>query len=197
MTLRAAARAMIFAGVSLVAPAVLACGFEDPAAMQTGILNWVYPKALYVGTAVWQAQLDGRIETDPPLQTANKLFVNPGYRKAARTLDEFASRFSEHPEIQERDSFVVLLLEAMLWSRISIEHGQAILLPHIKTPDEGEAVIITHRVVLEAINRGKLAPIEAVDLGLMRLYGSEAAIFRTMALFERSVTATHLGLVTP
>ena len=195
--LASAVRALSIAGAGLLAPVAFACGFEDPAAMQTGFLNWEYPNALYVDTAVWRAQLDGRIETDPPLQTTNLLLVNPGFRKAMKTLEDFTVHLAGDPDPQHAQSFVVLFMEAMLWSRFEIGDGDAKLYPHIKAAADGETVVITHRVVLEAINRGALSAEEARRLGLMRLYGDDAAIAKTMAVFKLRMGANQLGSAAP
>lgn len=162
--------------------------------MQTGLLNWIYPKALYIDTAVWRAQLAGRIGTDPPLQTTNKLFINPGYRKAIRTLRDFADRFSGAAGPQRKHSVVVLLMEAMLWSRISVERGAAGLAPHISAPTDQEAVLITQRVVLAAITQGRITPKQAIALGLMRLYGSDDAIADATELLERPIRSAITGV---
>ena len=48
----------------LASPPSFACGFHDSVQLQKGILNWVYPDSLHVGTAVWMAQEAGRLARD-------------------------------------------------------------------------------------------------------------------------------------
>ncbi len=53
----ASARVAVMAALLAVAFPVAACGYHGNAAV--GALNVAYPNALWVRTAVWQAQLDG------------------------------------------------------------------------------------------------------------------------------------------
>jgi hypothetical protein len=50
-------RLATLAALIALAPAVMACGFHGNVAV--GALNVAYPNALWVRTAVWQAQLEG------------------------------------------------------------------------------------------------------------------------------------------
>jgi hypothetical protein len=158
------------------ATAALSCGFEDPAAMRKGFLNIIFPKALHVDTAVWQQQQAGRLPADPPVRPSRLLQANPAYSRALRTLQGLAS-VDPAAAGGTPVSFVVLLLEGMLWSRISIdESGTASLTPHIDGTNPGEAVLITHRVVLDSMSAGTLTLGEAVDLGVLRTYGDEVNV---------------------
>ena len=53
----------VCATLALAPGAAPACGLEDPSsiAVQRGMLQLAYPLALYVGTAVWQAQVAGAL----------------------------------------------------------------------------------------------------------------------------------------
>ena len=46
------------------APSELACGYHDAGSINRGMLNLVYPNALYVTSAVWKAQLVGLLSRD-------------------------------------------------------------------------------------------------------------------------------------
>ena len=88
------------AGLCVIAPAVVACGLEDPSSisMRRGMLNMAYPESLHVGTAVWQAQLAGRLPRDP---LASRGELTPEARatlrlvKANALLGQLAMRMSQ------------------------------------------------------------------------------------------------------
>jgi hypothetical protein len=60
---------------------------RDPSnvAFQRGILNFAFPKALYVQTAVWQAQQAGLLERDQSL-AGNRALL--GFRRASDALSD-------------------------------------------------------------------------------------------------------------
>ena len=92
------------------------------------------------------------------------------------TLSRFAQRLETGGNGKQGKSFVVLLLEPMLWSRIEPGAGSSSLRVHINQPADGEPVLITERVVLEAINQGTVSFEEAYQQGYLRLYGDKAGI---------------------
>jgi hypothetical protein len=153
-----------------------ACGFERPVDQQRGLLNWIYPDSFHIWTAIWQGQAQGKLGRDPALQSSGKLLVNSAYRKTMATLSRFAQRLETGGYGKQGKSFVVLLLEPMLWSRIEPGAGSSSLRVHINQPADGEPVLITERVVLEAINQGTVSFEEAYQQGYLRLYGDKAGI---------------------
>jgi hypothetical protein len=54
---RALIRAALLALAASASAPAWACGFLDPAQVRRGMMNWVYPDSLHVGTAVWVARL--------------------------------------------------------------------------------------------------------------------------------------------
>ncbi|MEE4238086.1 MAG: hypothetical protein V2I51_15305 [Anderseniella sp.] len=162
-----------------------ACGFERPVDQQRGFLNWIYPDSFHISTAIWQGQQKGMLGRDPALQSSSKLLVNPAYRKTMATLTIFAQRFEVGREGSNGKSFVVLLLEPMLWTRIEPGKGALSLTVHINQPTEGEPVLITERVVLEALNRGVVSFEQANQEGYLRIYGDEVGIAEVRRSFAR------------
>jgi len=153
-----------------------ACGFERPVDQQRGVLNWIYPDSFHIWTAIWQGQAQGKLGRDPALQSSGKLLVNSAYRKTMATLSRFAQRLETGRSGKQGKSFVVLLLEPMLWSRIEPGAGRGRLRVHINQPAKGEPVLITERVVLEAINQGTVSFEDAYQQGYLRLYGDKSGI---------------------
>jgi hypothetical protein len=167
-----------------------ACGFERPVDQQRGVLNWIYPDSFHIWTAIWQGQAQGKLGRDPALQSSGKLLVNSAYRKTMATLSRFAQRLETGRDGKQGKSFVVLLLEPMLWSRIEPGSGSSSLRVHINQPAKGEPVLITERVVLEAINQGTVSFEEAYQQGYLRLYGDEAGIAEIRGLLGRTKVET-------
>src|SRR5512139_1460539 len=56
---RALPAVLLLATLLASAPAVHACGLENPSSVNVGLLNLAYPDALHVRTAIWVAQRDG------------------------------------------------------------------------------------------------------------------------------------------
>lgn len=157
-----------------------ACGFENAAGMQKGMLNWIYPKSFYVDTAVWQAQQAGLLPIEEALPEKKTLLVNPGYRRAVRTIQDYANAVGAGNS-GKVGSVTLMLLEAIFYARISFGPAGVHVQPHITGPDNGEPLIITHRVVIEAIRTGSLGLDEALSLGVIRTYGDPARIDQALA----------------
>jgi hypothetical protein len=165
-----------------------ACGFENAAAMQKGMLNWIYPKSLYVDTAVWQAQQAGLLPIEEALPARKSMLVNPGYRRAVRTIQDYAGAIGAGAG-DKTGTVTIMLLEAIFYARISFGPAGAHVQPHIAGPDNGEPLFITHRVVMEAIRIGKLGLDEALAMGVIRTYGEPARIDEALAMLRPAANA--------
>ncbi len=167
-----------------LASAAGACGFDDPSSigMQRGMLNLAYPEALHVGTAVWQAQLAGRLPRDPVAQFGDLSPEQRGTLRLARArllLGRFAARLADDGAAAPRPSLAVVLLGPVMWSRL--ESGGRTLNPalHVAGPEAGDVVVVTDIAAIEAIAGGALSFGEALDLGVVRLYGRPADVAAT------------------
>ena len=168
----------IAVGIALFAvwTAAAACGLEDPNSIATrrGALNMAYPESLHVGTAVWQAQLAGRLPRDPLAQRGD---LTPEARatlrliKANASLGQLALRMSGATTVPARPNLAIVLLGPVLWSRF--EAGGVSVRPsvHVQGPEGGDVVVVTDIAVVEAIAGGSLGFAEAIELGVVRLYG--------------------------
>jgi hypothetical protein len=164
------------AALLAVTAAASACGLEDAdsIAMRRGALNMAYPEALHVGTAVWQAQLAGRLARDPLAQRGD---LTPEARaklrliKANASLGQLALRMSQRSTVEARPKLAIVLLGPVLWSRFEASSGSVRPTVHVEGPEGGDVVVVTDIAVVEAIAGGSLGFAEAIDLGVVRLYG--------------------------
>jgi len=133
-----------------------------------------YPESLHVGTAVWQAQLAGRLPRDPLAQRGD---LTPEARatlrliKANASLGQLALRMSGASSVPERPNLAIVLLGPVLWSRFEAGSGSIRPSVHVQGPEGGDVVVVTDVAVVEAIAGGGLGFAEAIDLGVVRLYG--------------------------
>jgi len=165
-------------GLALAAQvgAAYACGLEDPSSIATrrGALNIAYPESLHVGTAVWQAQLAGRLARDPLAQRGD---LTPDARatlrliKANAFLGQLALRMSQPSTVTARSNLAIVLLGPVLWSRFETASGPVRPSVHVQGPEGGDVVVVTDIAVVEAIAGGRLGFEEAIELGVVRLYG--------------------------
>jgi hypothetical protein len=174
---------LLVPGVALaaLAGAAFACGLEDPSSIATrrGVLNMAYPESLHVGTAVWQAQLAGRLPRDP---LAPRGDLTPEARAALRlikanaSLGQLALRMSGASNAVARPNLAMVLLGPVLWTRFDTGGGAARPSVHVTGPEAGDVVVVTEVAVVEAVTRGELGFGEALDLGVARLYGAPADV---------------------
>jgi hypothetical protein len=152
-----------------------ACGLEDPSsiAMQRGVLNVAYPQSLHVGTAVWQAQVAGRLPRDPLAQQGE---LTPEARGALRLLRagsllrQFAAKLAEQAATPHAP-IAVVLLGPVMWNRFEFDGAAVRPTLHAAGPQPGDVVVVTDIAVIEAVGAGTLTLPEALQGGLMRLYG--------------------------
>ena len=167
----------VVSAVVMIATAVpsFACGFEDPssATLQRGLLNWVYPKSLYVSTAVWQAQMAGIVAKDRPL-TGN--LAGLGLLKTQLQMRQLEFQIVAAAGARQVPRFSVVLLGPMLWTSYDEASGMVRASVHAKGPTPGDVVVVTDGVVVTALLTGSLTVREASDLGLIRFYGDDADI---------------------
>ncbi|KFC62378.1 hypothetical protein FG93_06078 [Bosea sp. LC85] len=164
--------------------AASACGFEDPkgADAARGALNWIYPEALHVTSAVWRAQLDGAIARDDRPAAARAL---TGYRKAAADLGALRDRLSATMDGEAPPTFSILLIGPMLWTRFApAQHGLGVV-THVEGAQTSDIVIVTDEPVVTALVSGRITPLAARQQGLLRLYGTRDGRDRVSAWLDR------------
>jgi hypothetical protein len=170
---------VIFASATPAIP----CGFEDPSSvtMQRGVLNFVYPKSLWVSTAVWQAQLAGLIPQQRSFSgdqaAVGLLLAQAQMRRLGRLTDEAAGA-GPVPR------FTVVLLGTMLWTTYDDTGGTVKACVHASGPKPGDVVMVTDQAVVAALLAGSLGVRDANDLGLIRYYGDDDDILQLVQVLD-------------
>lgn len=213
--------AVFFLLPTLTGGAALGCGYEDPQVVAMGALNLVYPESLHVGTAVWQAQAEGRLPRDfprdlpPPLRPVVRAFAAPLVAAAVVTpvatpdpasvaplleamnlLAQFRQRLDAAGQLTERPNLTTVFASKMLWARFVPGSEGVIARTHVAGPEPGDVVLITEAVVLRALLSGSMALDEVLERKLIRLYGETAdvsASVRWLATLPPSITKTGKG----
>jgi hypothetical protein len=164
--------AAVILAAALIRPATVeACGYHDPSLIARGVLNWTYPKALYVGTAVWQAEASGLLPRHG--QTPRDLFA---YQRLVRHLATLGERLSRSSTAHgQGSSFSMVLLDSMLWTRFAAVPDGYTVEVHAKGPSVGDVVLVTHGKVIQALAEGSFDAAVAEKHGLVRFYGAAAS----------------------
>lgn len=154
-------------------PVVLqACGYDNPQSIALGSLNWAYPDALYVRTAVSEAEASGLLPArdlgGPP-----NLFA---FHRATTAMKLFGNKLSS-PNLAEAGTTIsVVLIPQALWTRITFGPEGASVQGHVEGPDERDVVLVTEEKVVRALLDGKIDAPTAEKNGLVRYYGNPADI---------------------
>ena len=172
--------AVVTLAVAYVAAAT-ACGLEDPnsVAAQRGALQLAYPKALHVGTAVWQAQLAGALPRDALAQRGD---LSPEARsrlrliKANALIGRLADRLNGERTGVPHPGLAIVLVGPVMWSRFDAGDGPVKAQIHVAGPERGDVVAVTEIAVVEAIADGTIDVAGAIESGLMRLYGPPESV---------------------
>ena len=156
----------------LSAPTVLGCGYHNPQMVARGLLNLTYPKALYVSTAIWQAENVGVLPPRERRRTRDLL----AYHRMVSRLAALNAQVSKAADGDNaKVSFAVVLIDTMLWVRFApVADGYA-MRTHADGPGGSDVVVVTHSKVIAALASGRLNAGQAERYGLLRLYGSQNA----------------------
>lgn len=155
----------LIASVAL-APNTFACGFHSEATLMVGLLNHVYPKSLYVRTAVWQAE-DSGVLPRRSRESSKNLFAyhrTAAQLKSLENVTPMSSGDAAYP-------FAILLLDSVLWTRVTPSDDRYSVSVHVNGPAEDDVVVVTHGKVIGALLDGSLGAATAEAHGLVRFYG--------------------------
>jgi hypothetical protein len=193
---RASARAALTAWAAAVAlaaaSAAQACGYHDPASTSLGMLNWAYPDAMHVRTAVWMAQASGVLPRREPLLAADPLSTTFRLEQLMRLRDtqaalgELRHRIDTGLAGQPMPAFAMLMIGPMLWARFDSTSGSVNMVLHATGPVGDDVVIVTDEVVVAALAEGRLTAREARAQGLVKTYGTRQSVERISVLLDRS-----------
>jgi hypothetical protein len=183
-----------------------ACGYHDPSGYNVGMLNWAYPDALHVRTAVWMAQRDGSLAPAPSLPAfdpaSSQARLWQMLRLGATQAQLGALRASLDATVAGRPlpAFAVVLIGPMLWTRFDAADDGVRMAAHIPGPAPGDVVVVTDAAVLAALVDGSITFHSARERGLARLYGSSDAVERVSNILDATTPshrARHSQLVDP
>lgn len=164
--------------------AASACGFEDPKGVDAarGALNWIYPDALHVTSAVWRAQKDGVVARDARPEAVRALF---GYRKVTSDLAALRDRLTGTMEGGPVSAFSIVLIGPVLWSRFVPVADRVSFSAHTDGPQRDDIVIVTDEPVVAALVAGRITPLAAQERGLIRFYGPPDKLNTVAAWLQR------------
>jgi hypothetical protein len=175
-----------------VASPASACGFENPQAVALGTLNWAYPNALYVGTAVWQAEDAGLLPART--QSAGTQSAGPlAFYRAAALMKQFGAQLADANLGQAQTSVSVVLIPQVMWTRVQLGPEGISVRSHADGPSAGDVVIVTGEKVVRALLDGRLNATVAEDYGLLRLYGARQQVESVRAVMTRTTREDRAG----
>ncbi|CAH2401843.1 hypothetical protein [Mesorhizobium ventifaucium] len=158
-----------------------ACGYENPSALALGMLNWVFPNALYVRSAVWRAEKAGILPRPLPAGPAKGLFGS-GFRRAAASMARLGERMHTAAlTTGKAPSFAVVLIPAVMWTTYAPSPRGYVVRVHAEGPAKGDVVIVTDEKVVRALVDGSLDALSAERLGLVRFYGPAGEVRAALA----------------
>ena len=169
--------------MSVLIGSARACGYDSlPTVIKLqGLMNHIYPDSLHVTGAIWEQQKTGRL----PMPDGERIVARGAKRKSleAKALWQMAGLLhaisAEFRSAQSADYGVsVALVENMLWVQ---------MLPQSKDPKErfkldtgnpreGDIIVVTDEPVIDVISQGKMTVMEALQTGVIRLYGDPKSI---------------------
>ncbi len=172
------------AAVALASAAVIAgmgqgssCGYHSPVDVERGMLNWIYPDALHVTTALWQGRQAGIL----PQRAANPDLL--AYHKTVAFLQNWRRALQDGAAKDPPPAFSIVFIDTMLWSHFASAGDVLELRIHQDGPQPEDLVVISDEAVIATVLAGKLEAKDAVASGLIRIYGdsdSAARWLRTM-----------------
>lgn len=183
--------AAMLAGALLAEPA-WACALEgDDAMLQRSALNFAYPGALGVAHAVSLARRNGQLDRWRGLDEP----ASDGERRAQGwriwlSLAQLRARLAPASNANT-PALSIVLIEPMMWNRLAFEpatgkHRSGLALDvHSSGPVPDDVVAVTDEPVIERLNSGRLTAGEALELGLVRLYGRPSQVDAVRAWLAR------------
>lgn len=160
---------------------VRACGYDNPQSIQLGALNWAYPDALYVRSAVADAEAAGLLPTDEPVDDGG---ISP-LQHATEIMKEFGSKLFDQRLVDRHTKIAVVLLPQVMWTRFTIDPAGISMQEHGDGPSEHDLVIVTEEKVIHTLLDEKLGADTAENIGLIRYYGAAEDIAEVRAALAR------------
>ncbi len=175
---------LALAGASPFATSAYPCGYHSPEDVALGALNWIFPKALYVRTAVWQAEDAGIL----PARTASPAPAIDlvAFHRISADLKNFGERMNGAGIADDHSpNIAIVLIDTVLWTRFARGAGGYAVEVHAKGPASGDVVLVSHGKVVQAIAARSITPRAALENGLIRTYGPPDNIAKADELLNR------------
>lgn len=171
-----------------------ACEMPDQLIIKQTMLNISYPDALFVNGATWEMQQAGLLDmpSRERLTATGEKFDELESAALSETLEALASLGNAlHSASRQPHAISLVVVERMHWERFLPQPGQSYdpvetrcYLPcDIKTERAGDLVLVTSEPALRAIRDGVLPVSQAIELGLLRTYGTDAQLASFMEDF--------------
>lgn len=168
MQMRSVVLAAFLAVVGLQSGALYACGYDNPQSIALGSLNWIYPDALYVRTAVLQAERTGLLPPGNPGAQSGPF----AFHRATSAMKSFGAHLAD-PRLAETSTAIsVVLIPQVMWTRFEVGPEGVTVQGHAEGPLDGDVVIVTEEKVVRALVDQKLNSATAEENGLLRFYGN-------------------------
>jgi len=164
-----------------------ACGFHDPNSilLKRGVLNLVYPKALYVQGGISAAVRAELLQPEKPIRQGDLT----AFHRTAAVVTRWARRMDGAAPAET--SFSMVLLGPMLWTTFQAKPAGYRVSTHAKGPLPETPVIVTDIPVLKAMTAGDISTQMAARRNLIRLYGPPAQVVEVRHLLEASFSAVR------
>ena len=165
---------MITLSVAAATDTVHACGLE---AVINGGFTVSHPRSLEVAVAVAEARSAGVLPALGSDVASNDVLL----RQMIAHLRRLQSRLNAGRVAIDKGTsapFSLVLVGPGLWSHFHMTSGGVLARYHVDGPLDGEAVVLTHQLVLEALLRGSLTAEDALDQGLLVFSGDDADVVR-------------------
>jgi hypothetical protein len=156
------------------------------------MLNWAYPDALHVRTAVWMAQESGMLPAREPLPAAElptamvRLQQMVRLRATQARLGAVQGRLQTATDGEPMPAFAVVLIGQMLWTRFERNESVVTMVPHAAGPAPNDVVLVSDEAVIAAMVEGRMNAREARAQGVVKAYGPREGVERLSALLDRS-----------
>ena len=153
------------------AGAAFACGFDS---VMSDRFSAQHAKSLPVAFAIGDAVVAGALDSAAlaPIEAGPKGYWRAMARlqRLQQLLTEAAAEGTRFPDI------AVLLIDSQLWTRLRAGPSGYEIEAHAAGPAPGDVVIVTNEYVLARIDDGTLDARRALEMGVVAVDGSAAAV---------------------
>jgi hypothetical protein len=156
----------------------LACGYHG---LGNGLAP-AHPKSIEVAIAIRESLDRQVIEASPRLPAWTQL------ARIGRWLEQLRQRLAVGGDVEPPLPPVALVLvEARLWARYSMDYGKLSLASHVPGPVADDVVVLTGEPVLKALLDGSISAERALAEGILAVSGSSNSGARVEEALRRAL----------